>query len=175
MESCVWLISLEMFSGSTHVLARIHASFLFRPEYFPTAWLSHIAFTREGRLHLWALVNGAAVTMQTRVFDEEEESEPTLLLCSPHVTVQTCGLISEEGTSLEAFAPAMRIAREMQRVRTLGRGPGEAEEAEGLPGVLRSGQTWPGRGRKKRADWLPWVTGLWPWGTMGGSCHRSQT
>ena len=172
MESCVWLISLEMFSGSTHVLARIHASFLFTPEYFPT---SHIAFTREGRLHLWALVNGAAVTMQTRVFDEEEESEPTLLLCSPHVIVQTCGLISEEGTSLEAFAPAMRIAREMQRVRTLGRGPGEAEEAEGLPGVLRSGQTWPGRGRKKRADWLPWVTGLWPWGTMGGSCHRSQT
>lgn len=144
------------------------------PEYFPTAWLSHVAFTCEGRLHLWALVNGAAVTVQTRVFDEEKESEPTLLLCPSHVTVQTRGRISE-GTSLEAFAPAMRVAREMQRVRTPGRGPGEAEEAEGLPGAPRSGQTWPGRGRKKRANWLPWVTGLWPWGTMGGSCHRSQT
>lgn len=173
MESCVWLLSLRMFSRSTPVLARIRASFLFMPEYFPTAWLSHVVLTREGRLHLWALLNAAAVTVQTRVFDEEEKSEPTLL-CPPRVTVQTRGLISE-GTSLEPFAPAMRVARGMRRVRTRGRCPGEAEEAEGLPGALRSGQTWLVRGRKKRANWLPWVTGLWPGGTMGGSCHRSKT
>lgn len=82
------------------------------PEYFLTTWLSHVALTREGCLHLWALVNVAAATMQTRVFDEEEESEPTLL-CPPRVTVQTRGLISE-GTSLEPFAPTMRVARGMQ-------------------------------------------------------------
>ena len=70
-ESCVWLLFLwMMLSRSTHI-ARISASFLLMPEYFPTMSLSHIVFIHEGCLHLWALVKSAAMTVQTRVLYKE--------------------------------------------------------------------------------------------------------